>query len=598
MEIVAWALPVIALAAYVFWPDTWPFLIVTTLVASLMLALNVVRGFVDRFLPADFFSLLAIGTCGLHGQWTAAAVIASCAILGTLIERHASRYVQQEALLQPLATEEVSKLSVGDVLVVNQGERAPVDGLVVKGTAHVEQSLLTGEAKSIEKLVGDPVMATSLVKAGRIKIRVTRPLQSSAAERMHDLWENAGRHPAQAERLAERLSGLVMIALGLCGSAAWAYLKDPALAATCFALAGAANLTVAMRNLVRSRLNQAMKRGLVLKGGRFFEPLAELKALVIEKTGLLTYQDLHVGRLDHDPSISDAFVWECVAVAEKFSDHPAGRALFRTAAKQVGAMADPDEFQTYPNRGVRAGLAGHEVMIGTAELLRSRAISFESDWLAGSTSPIEGTGTDVFIALDGACIARVRIQNRPRMEIGESLKRLRETGVATQVLLTGDTVQVAGAFAKGIGLTDFRPTSKPEDVSHEVGRLAQQGPVALLGDGTRHAQALIRSDIGMVMGNGGQGLHVESAGLVLLTDDLSHLPELLSLARQTRRLWKLLFLAWSVSLVAGLVIAFIGWLPPLVAALYAFVMLRIPLNEAFRFERLATVGQRGRLARK
>lgn len=596
LEIVALALPLLALIVHVFWPDIWPFLIVASIVGCLPFVLSLMRGFVERSLPADAFSLLAVLACGADGNWTGAALIACLGGIGSLAERHASDLARRgmERPTETSAPADATHLSIGDTITLNQGERAPVDGLVVRGTAHMDPSWLSGDARNVERLVGDPVMASWLVKAGRIKLRVTRTLQASSVERVREIWEQAEKYPAPVERLSERLAGFAMLALGLAGFAAWAFLKDNRMMISFFALASGAQLALPIHHLIRSRLASASRQGFVLKGGRFFEPLADLRALVIEKAGLLSHEDLHVGRLDHDPGISDAFVWECVAVAEKYSEHPAGRALFRTAAKHVGAMADPDEFHVFPSKGIRAALGGHEVMIGTAELLRARQISFESTWLAGSTSPIEGTGTDIFIALDGACIARVRIQNRPRTELGESLKLLRETGIEKQILLTGDSVQIAGAFAKGIGLQDFKPTVTSDEVWHEVGRLAQEGRVALLGDPMHHTQALRRADVGIVMTHGGQGLHVEPAGLILLRNDLTQLTNLIAIARQTQRLWKLLFLLWAIAVCVGVIGIFTAWLPPLAIALYA-VLFRVPLTFAFH---LSPVGQTGQVARK
>ena len=252
------------------------------------------------------------------------------------------------------------------------------------------------------------------------------------------------------------------------------------------------------------------------------------------------------------------------------------------ASKQVGAIADPDEFRVFPGKGVRAILEGRIVFVGTAELLRTHDISFDRDWLTGSTSPVQGTGSDVFVALDGACIARVRLQDRPQNETRESLQRLREIGLSAQILFTNDTVRVAGAFAQAIGVSDYRPSMKTEDISHEIGKLVQTGTVALVGDGAHHAQALVRADIGAVMSHGGLGMQTEAAGLVLMTDDLTPLPETILLARRARKIWRSVIIYSAAMNALGVCLVLTNILSPLFAAIFVLILLRLPLLNAFR----------------
>lgn len=519
------------------------------------------------------FNLLAVVLCLITGEWMTAIVIAVLAMIGYLF-----KHVSPTEAPATMAL----KLRVGDTFVVHQGERVPTDGLVIQGTVFVDLFDLTGEHKQIEKLVGDSVLASSLVKAGQIKVRVIRTLQSSAVERTRFLLQEANHHAAPIERVSERLSNLYSVGFGLAGVAVWVFLHDARMVVALFVIAGGNELASSIKLLMKSVLARSSRRGVVIRGGRWLEPLADLDAIIIEKTSLITHADVHVGKLEHDPGISDAFVWECVAVAEKYSEHAVGRALFRTASKQIGSIADPDEFRVFPGKGVRAFLENHEVFVGTAELLRTHNISFERDWLTGSTSPVQGTGSDVFVALDGACIARVRLQDRPQNETRESFERLREMRVRTQVLFTNDTVRVAGAYAQAIGLSDYRPSMKTEDISHEIGRLAQAGTVAFVGDDVHHAQALVRADLGIVMCHGGLGLQTEAAGIILMTDDLTRLSETILLARRTKQTWKYMVAYSAVLNILGICFVLAHILPPLPAAVFALLLLRLPLLNAFR----------------
>lgn len=520
------------------------------------------------------FNLLALGISLITSEWMAAIVIAVLTTVGYILERSAPPKAPSTTAL---------RLCVGDTLIVNQGESVPTDGVVIQGTALIDQFALTGEHKQIEKLVGDGVPASSLVKAGQIKIRVIRTHQDSAGERIRFLLREATHKAAPVERTSERMSNLYMVGLGLAGVAVWVFLHNVNMMVALFMLAGGDGLAHSIKRLVEAVLAKSARRGAVIRGGRWLEPLADLDTITFEKASLIMHADVHVGRLAHDPSMSDAFVWECVAVAEKYSEHAVGRALFRMASKQIGAIADPDEFQVIPGKGIRAVLEGHEVFVGTAELLRAHNISFEGTWLTGSTSPIKETGSDVFVALDGACIARVRLQDRPQTEMRESFQRLREIGVSNQILFTNDTVRIAGSFAQAIGISDYRPSLKAEDVSHEIGRLTQTGTVAFIGDGIQHAQALLRADLGVVMSHAGRGLHAEAAGLILMTDDLTHVPEIILLARRTKQTWKYMIVFWIILNCVGIGLVLAGVLPPIGAGLFALLLLRLPLLNAPRW---------------
>lgn len=612
LEYAPYGLPLIGWTLTLAWPETWPFLVVAVVVAASPLVIRSLRGALDRTLNTELFLAAAGLTYLALGQWMEAVIVISLAGCATALDRLqdqrlAARLARLTSLQPTHATRErggqselmgADQLSIGDIVIVPQGQAVPVDGVIVHGTAFLDQSMFGMDERATEKLVGDLVMGGAVVKAGRIKVRVTRTAPHSALSRILHFAEQAPLKPASHVIASERLSGLLAAILGLAGLASWWLLSSPELMAACFLLAGFGEMATATNRLLQRTTYDAIALGFVPTGHRSLVSVAAHRGLVIEKAAILTHEDWQVGRLEHDPEISDAFVWECVAVAEKYSDHPVGRALFRRAIKQVGAMKDPDEFAEYQGRGVRASLAGHEVMIGTAELLRTRNISFESPWMIGSTTPMDATGTDVFIALDGLCLGRIRLQPTPRSVIRETLERLRELHIRKQVLVTNDTVRVAGAFAQAIGIEEYLPTASPDDLWHEIGRLAPIGKVALLGHGQTPTQTLRRADPGIVMSQGGQGLHVEAAGLIALGDDLRHLPSLILLCRRTLRTWRGLAALWFSGHLVGLLAIVLGIRHGWIMALIGFCLLKVPLALPWESFRSPSGGQNTRLARK
>ncbi len=566
LDYVTVALPGIGLIVSYYWPYTWPFLLATAIVAALPLFLATFRGILDRRSVSETFPTLAFILLLVSRDWTAAAAITL--ILGIV------RLVEQRMEARAFAALDAHQVDLktlrrlDEYITVHAGETVPADGVVTHGTAFVYQGLVTGDIEPVERLTGDSVFAGTVVRAGSIKIRVSAIGEHMLMMRMRNLIQDAHQWPSTTERVASHVSAFSYWVLVVLAMAVWFFFQDLGrLAALLLVLRpDALGAAVALSSSLAS--GAAGRLGAMIRGGDALDRLAAADIVIFDKSGPLTFSEIRIGRLEHDPEVSDAYVWECIAVAEESSRHPVGRALYREAMRHIGRVSHADSVQEYPNRGVVAMLGGHEIVIGTAELQRACCVSFNGDWLAGSTTPVEGRVSDAFLALDGRCVARLRIEEHERKDVTSTLEQLRALGIKRDILFTPDTIRIAAKQAMTIGLTDYRPSMSPEEKWKELGRLSQEGKTLVLGDGLRDAEAMHRAFVGVALAP--DGAAIEAAHVTFATEDLTRLPSLFLLARTFRSVVRLQSLIWITTGALGLIVAAAGWLSPVSATAYVF----------------------------
>lgn len=561
------ALPALGLLVAAFRPEFWPALIPITCVATLPFVLATLRGLLDRRLAPETFPVLAICLLLLSRDWRAAAGVVF--VLGALRLTEQRLEHRSLAALETPIEPATGTLREGEPAIVDTGGRIPADGIVIQGAAFVDQTLVTGTNEPIERLAGDPVFAGTVLRAGSIKMRIRRIGDDALVARIRDLIRNASHWPSPAERIARHASAFSYWFLALAAAATWVFTYDTGRLAALLlvvrpdALAAAASLTSSLAAATAGRL------GALIRGGAALERLATVRIAVFEKSGPLTFAETRIGRFEHDPNVSDAYVWECVAVAEAGSRHPVGRALYREAIRHIGRIREAETRTEHPGRGVVATLGGHEIVVGTAELHRACGVTFDGDWLAGATTPVEGRVTDAFLALDGRCVARLRIEEHPRADVRSALEGLRALGVNRALLFTPDSVRIAAKQAETIGLSEYRPSMSTEETGRELGRLRQAGDVLFIGDGARNPDVLRRATASLAVAP--DDPVIETTHLSLVTDDFSRLPDLVILARAFHHIIRLQVGTWIVAGAGGILFTSAGLISPTAAAAYAFM---------------------------
>ncbi len=508
------------------------------------------------------------------GEWPTAAVVVFFMRIGDYVERYtaarARRAVKEMAALAPQTArllrdgaEEIVPITAvrpGDVVVVRPGEQIPVDGEVVGGQATVNQATITGEAMPVEAGPGSRVFAATIAQLGSLRLRATHVGPDSTFGKVLHLVEEAEANRADVQRVADRFSAYFLPVVAAIALLTFLVRRDPLAVAAVLVVACSCSFALATPIAVLASIGAAAKRGLLIKGGRYLELLAQADVVLIDKTGTLTLGRPQITDVVALDGWSEADVLALAAAAERDSEHPLADAV-RAARAAAGAPDwEPSSFAALPGLGVRAQVSGSEVAVGSARLLPAA----QNLPVAAS---LEGRGkTRLYVAENGRLVGILAAADTTRPEVVPAVERLRALGIEQIELLTGDRESAAVALAEQIGIA-WRAELLPADKVAIVKQYQARGhKVIMVGDGVNDAPALAQADVGIAMGVAGSDIAVEAAHVALMRDDWMLVPEVVEIAQRTLRVVKG-NLAFTVAYnVVGLSLAAAGILPPMLAA--------------------------------
>jgi Cd2+/Zn2+-exporting ATPase len=374
-------------------------------------------------------------------------------------------------------------------------------------------------------------------------VRATKPIEESTLARVAALVEEAQGSRAPSERFVDRFArvytplvfvaalALVVVPVALGGDVdTWLYRALALLIVAC-----PCSLVISIPVAVVSAVGRAAREGVLIKGGQALEDLARVRTVAIDKTGTLTDGTPRLGHIAVLDGFSEDEALALVAAVERRSEHPLAQALVAAAGDRGLGIAEPDDFEALPGRGVLACVGGRELWAGGPRLAGERlgAVPEEALWLQarGETAMVLGEG--------GRALAAFGLADRPRAEAADAVLALRRAGVGRVVMLTGDNDRVAAGVSAQVGVDEHRAGLLPEDKLTAVRDLDREaGPVAMVGDGINDAPALAAAGVGVAMGAAGTDAALESADIALMADDLARLPVAVTGARQAVRVMR------------------------------------------------------------
>ncbi len=473
------------------------------------------------------------------------------------------------------ATLPIDQITVGDQVLVRPGERVPLDGVILEGESSLDQSSLTGESLPVSKHAGDVVFAGTINQRGSLEVRVTRLAKDSTIARLIRLVEEAHSEKAKTQRFIDRAEQYY--AAGVIAFTALAIIVpifllgepfQPAFyrAMTLMVAASPCALVISTPATVLSAIGNGARRGVLFKGGVYVEQAAAVRVVAFDKTGTLT-----VGR----PQVTDVRIRPGLALAEHDllalaaavearSEHPLAQAIVNAARERRLELAEATAFQGRTGLGVAATVGGQEILVGNPRFLEQFQVAGLAE-AAGDVERLQDEGkTSVIVARrtgQGAAEALgvIAIADVLRPQAPAVIRDLKRLGIKRVVMLTGDNQRVAQAIARQAGVDDFYAELLPEDKMAILKQLEQQhGPVAMVGDGVNDAPALATAAIGLAMGAAGTDVALETADIVLMSDDLANIPYAIALSRQTRKTL-LQNLVFALGVIAVLVAAVLGF---------------------------------------
>ena len=424
------------------------------------------------------------------------------------------------------------ELRVGDTMLVRPGERLATDGSVRAGRTALDVSAITGESVPVEAGPGDDVYAGSINGSGVLEIEVTATAQDNSLARIVRIVETEQARKGASERLADQIArplvpGVMILAVLVAGIGS--LLGDPLVwierALVVLVAASPCALAIAVPVTVVSAVGAASRLGALVKGGAALEGLGRVRTIALDKTGTLTRNQPTVVDVAAAGGTTPAEVLRVAAGLEARSEHPLARAIL-AAASDVPSAA---EVEAVPGAGLTGRVEGRPARLGRPGWL-------DPGELADAVRSMQQAGsTAVVVELDGRTLGAVAVRDELRPEATEVIGRLRQAGYQL-AMLTGDNAATAAALARQAGISEVHADLRPEDKARLVGRLRQQSPTAMVGDGVNDAPALATADLGIAMGAMGTDVAIETADVALMGEDLRHLPRVLEHARRSRRI--------------------------------------------------------------
>ena len=551
----------------------------SALLLAVLLLVEIVIRLRRRELGVDLIALLAIGGALLLSQALVAAVIALMLVGGRALEEYTTQRAERELRLLldraprsawryregELEQVPVERVVPGDRLLLRMGEVVPVDGVLLDGTATLDESALTGESLPLRRQPGE-LVRSGVVNAGApFDMTASQPAAQSTYAGIVRMVEAARQSRAPFTRLADRYALALIPLTLLVAGAAWLLSGDPVRALAVLVVATPCPLILAVPVAIVAGVSRCAHRGILVKNGATLEALARARILFFDKTGTLTGGRISVLAVESAGAQPSVQLLRLAASLAQASPHVVAQAVVQEARAQGLALEAPTEVSETPGAGLSGRVDGHAVMLGGHHFVAAATPAATWTEVMLRRMAYEDVSGS-FIAVDGAMAGAVLFADRLRLESPRALRLLRKAGIGHIVMLTGDRREVARAIGLAAGVDEVRAELTPTDKLAEIEQGRALGTTLMVGDGINDAPALAAADVGIALGANGATASSEAAGVVILVDRLDRVAEAVQIAVRTRNIAvQGVFAGMGLSLLAMLLAAF-GLLPPLAGA--------------------------------
>ena len=539
--------------------------LVPYLVIGYDILLKALKGIKNRQVFDENF-LMAVATVGAialavydqSGDYTEAVAVMLFYQIGELFQSYAvgksRRNISELMDIRPdyaniekdgkLEKADPDEVEIGSIIVVQPGEKVPIDGVITEGRSSLNTSALTGESLPRDAGTGDEIISGCINITGVLKIRTTKEFGESTVSKILDLVENASSRKSRSEAFISRFARVYtpavccaaltlaflpplvrMLGLGMAPEwGTWIYRALTFLVISC-----PCALVISIPLSFFAGIGGASKAGVLVKGSNYLETLSQTKIVVFDKTGTLTQGVFEVNGIHHN-ELEDEKLVEYAALAESASSHPISRSLQKAYGKEIDRSRVSD-IREISGNGVIAKVDGTEVAAGNDKLMRYLGIPYIG---------CHSVGTIIHMAIDGKYAGHIVISDVIKPHSGEAVRQLKKAGVRRTVMLTGDAAKVADQVAETLGLdevySELLPADKVEKVEELIRRKPENAKLAFVGDGINDAPVLGRADIGIAMGAMGSDAAIEAADVVLMDDDPLQIAKAIKISRKCLRI--------------------------------------------------------------
>lgn len=530
-------------------PITIVFMLGTTLVAGIPIFKNAFEALKYKIVGIDALVTIAVTGALFIGEYWEAAAVTFLFMLGDYLE---SRTIEKtrssiRALLD-LAPDtarviregqeiEVDPEDVleGEIVLIKPGEKISVDGVIIEGNAYINQAAITGESLPVNRSVEDGVFSGTIVESGYLKVRADRVGDDTTFARILEMVEEAQDKKAKTQKFLEKFSRYYTPGIIVLATLLYLVTRDIVLSLTLLVIACPGALVISTPVSIVAGIGNGAKHGVLVKGGEIMEKLGKIKVLAFDKTGTLT-----LGK----PMVTDVLAFgiekdellRVTALAESYSEHPLGRAIINYAKEELGEIQGSlEDAQIITGQGIKAKIEGKEYLIGNRRLLLDNG--YKLDTYESILQEEEDKGqTAILIGLNMNVMGIIAIADIVREDAKDLIKNLKSLGIEKVVMLTGDNERAAKAISNELGIDEWYSELMPEDKVKAVITLQEKyGATAMVGDGVNDAPALASAELGIAIGGAGKDVAMETADVVLMSEEIKRLSHAIGLSRATVR---------------------------------------------------------------
>jgi len=480
----------------------------------------------------------------------------------------------------------IEDVKVGDRIVVELGERVPVDGVIESGQALIDQSALTGESLHVSKKAGDKILSFTTVVSGHLVVRAEKVGQDSTFEKIIALVEQSQTDKSKIYSFIDRFSKwYIIITLG--GAlAVYLFSRDTNLVIGLLLVSCADDIAIATPMALMSAITHSAKHGAIIKGGDYLETLAKVKTVIFDKTGTLTKGKLKIEEIYSFGSKDKNEILKLAAIASAHSGHPIAHAIINYAKENNISIDDSEKFEEYEGKGMSILYKRKKIILGKLSFFEDLKFKMGGPQLLKIREATAEKFNITLVGYGGNLIGFIALADEIRPKMKQTIEALKNLGIKKTVMLTGDNEKVAQKVALETGIGEFHANLLPEDKLKYIRKfLNKKDKVAMVGDGVNDAPGLALSDVGIAMGAIGSDASIEAADIALMRDDISQVPDLIKIGRSTMGVVRQNIIMWGILNVLGFALVFTRVLDPSGAAAYNFICDFIPIFNSLRLFR-------------
>jgi heavy metal translocating P-type ATPase len=575
-------------------------LIIISIIATSTVFFSAIQSLKKRKISIDLLASVALFVSLFEKEWLAVIfinlMIVSARIFIDYVKIKSHSALQSLMKLKPKKARTIKNgkmievpledVKEGDSIVVKLGEIIPVDGIIEKGEATIDQSSLTGESIPVFKKEGDEVLSFTTIVAGHLIIKTEKVGKETTFEKIIALVEQSQANKAPIYTLIDKFANWYIV-LTLTGSLlVYLFSRDMNLVAGVLLVSCADDIAIATPLALMSAITHSAKHGAIIKGGNYLEGLTKLKTIIFDKTGTLTQGKLKIEEIFCFNQKTKDEVLKLAAIPSSCSSHPIAQTIVNYAKEKNLSVNESENFEEYGGRGMSSVYQGKQIVIGKPSFFKDLGIDITPQQHFEIKKAMLKRLNVTLVAYDRKLVGFIALVDELRPKIKETMEELRKLGVEKTVMLTGDNEHIAQRVAEEIGIDRFYANLLPKDKLEYYNKYSNKKyKVAMVGDGVNDAPVLALADIGIAMGAIGSDSAIEAADIAMMKDDISQIPELIKIGRATIKVIRQNLLMWGILNILGFTLVFLHILNPSGAAVYNFVSDFIPIFNSLRLFR-------------